>query len=307
MPISATTTRPPSTWGADLQLVLRWQLERWLGWLHLANGPLCLLLILLVPDISRLLTALLALALTLGAVGQLWLLQQAPHRDRLRRVRRLATAIEWTAGLGVMALCAPFPTKPAPTLLLLLLVFTAGRYGLRGLLAATAGAWLVVLALVTTQAQLLRLWDVEAAWSVGLDWGLLVGLMGLLLAVFLGFAAWWQWQAARLATPDTLPAPTEPPHPPAPVPAAISAGLPSPPLSPRERGVLALLAQEDGPPLRRKEIARQLHISEDTVKTHMRHLAHKLGAEEASRWAILHAARQRGLLDLPPTPPTDDE
>lgn len=63
-------------------------------------------------------------------------------------------------------------------------------------------------------------------------------------------------------------------------------------LSERERAVLdLLLLTEEERRLARKEIARRLAISEDTVKTHMRHIARKLGAEDASREAILHAAR----------------
>lgn len=63
-------------------------------------------------------------------------------------------------------------------------------------------------------------------------------------------------------------------------------------LSEREQTVLdLLLLMEEGRRLARKEIARRLVISEDTVKTHMRHIARKLGAEDASREAILHAAR----------------
>lgn len=300
--MSPTTTRLPDARGADLQLLLRWQLEHWLGWLHLANGPLCLLLLLLVPGTSRSLTALLALALTLSAVGELWLLHQNPRRDRLRRVRRLATAIEWTAGLGVMALCAPFPTKPTPTLLLLLLVFAGGRYGLQGLLTATVGAWLAVLALVTTQAGLLRVWDGEAARRAGIEWSLLIGLMALVLAIFLGFAAWWQQQAAR---PPILAAPSPPAglrQPSSPTPAIAPAVPASPQLSPREMEVLALLMQEeDGRRLSRKEIAHRLAITEDTVKTHMRNLARKLGAEDASREAILRATRGHGWPGPPPS------
>jgi PAS domain S-box-containing protein len=76
-------------------------------------------------------------------------------------------------------------------------------------------------------------------------------------------------------------------------------------LSERERAVLDLLVlTEKERRLARKEIARRLVISEDTVKTHMRHIAHKIGAEDASREAILHAARHYGtpIASTPPIP-----
>lgn len=67
-----------------------------------------------------------------------------------------------------------------------------------------------------------------------------------------------------------------------------------------------LLRREDGRRLPRKEIARRLTITEDTVKTHMRSIARKLGSEDASREAIVRVARRHGLTDSASSRADDD-
>jgi DNA-binding NarL/FixJ family response regulator len=64
------------------------------------------------------------------------------------------------------------------------------------------------------------------------------------------------------------------------------------PPSDRELEVLTLVARG----LTNRAIARQLHISEATVKTHLVHVFAKLGVDD--RTAAVTAALQRGLLDL---------
>ncbi len=200
----------------------------------------------------------------------------------------LAAAIEWAGALGIIALCAPFPAVPVPTLLLLALALTAGRHGLRGLLGGTALAWLALLALMLAQAGPLGVRDGTAAGRAGLGWAILVGVVALSLGTFLEFAARW-------STPGTDPVPPPPDTTPV-VPTPIR-----PSLSPRERQVLDLLAWETDGELALKEIARELGISRNTVKTHAVHLARKLGAADTSRPAILQAARRQG--ELPPPGP----
>ncbi|MEU8712980.1 response regulator transcription factor [Streptomyces sp. NPDC048663] len=63
------------------------------------------------------------------------------------------------------------------------------------------------------------------------------------------------------------------------------------PLSAREREVLALVARGTS----NREIARELFISEATVKTHLTHLYGKLGVND--RAAAVATAYQRGILD----------
>jgi DNA-binding NarL/FixJ family response regulator len=58
--------------------------------------------------------------------------------------------------------------------------------------------------------------------------------------------------------------------------------------------VLTLVARG----LTNRAIARQLHISEATVKTHLVHLFAKLDVDD--RTAAVTAALERGLLHLPP-------
>jgi DNA-binding NarL/FixJ family response regulator len=64
-------------------------------------------------------------------------------------------------------------------------------------------------------------------------------------------------------------------------------------LTERETDVLRLLAQGQS----NKEIARQLDLVEDTVKTHVRHILSKLGVQSRTQ-AALHAIRL-GLLPAP--------
>jgi DNA-binding NarL/FixJ family response regulator len=62
------------------------------------------------------------------------------------------------------------------------------------------------------------------------------------------------------------------------------------PLTPRERQILAMMAEGWG----NKEIARQLQISEHTVKSHVSSILAKLGA--SSRTEAVTRGLRRGLL-----------
>ena len=66
----------------------------------------------------------------------------------------------------------------------------------------------------------------------------------------------------------------------------------SPPLSPRERRVVELMAQG----LRNKEIAVELGISEDTVEAHARNAFTKLNVRD--RTAAVTAAIRRGIIHI---------
>jgi len=59
-------------------------------------------------------------------------------------------------------------------------------------------------------------------------------------------------------------------------------------LTPRQAEVLRLLEQGRST----KQIAQELHLSNDTVKNHIRHLLHALGVH--SRLEAVAVARQRG-------------
>lgn len=278
-------TPDPDTPGADL--AWHWGRERWLDYAHALNPLLCLLLLPFVSGVSRPLTLLLAASLALGAVGQILLLRFTPRPGRLRAIRALATAIEWQAALGVIMLCAHDPDSEAPGLLLVLLILTAARYGLRGLAGATAGATLAVATLALTQVSTLEVLQPAEIPDVLRHWDWLIGGQAFTLALLLGPV-----ELHRRDAP--LPIGTAPPAPP---PTRPTMRVPTP-LSPREAAIFTLL--EEG--LTQKEIARQLHIAPSTVKTHVEHLALKLDAAGTSRRAILRAARSPDPL-RPPAPP----
>jgi DNA-binding NarL/FixJ family response regulator len=80
------------------------------------------------------------------------------------------------------------------------------------------------------------------------------------------------------------------PKPPSPQRARRRTEAPSP-LTPRELEVLQLIA--DG--LESRQIARELYIADDTVKTHVSHVLEKLGA--TSRANAVAIAIRSGLID----------
>jgi DNA-binding CsgD family transcriptional regulator len=142
---------------------------------------------------------------------------------------------------------------------------------------------------------------------LAVDWGReLAGATLALLAVAVG------WRLAHRQTPQDAPrtvttstpsatASESLPHPPATASPDATTADASPaasepaaasrePLSPREHAVLRLLGEGRS----NKEIARALHLSENTVKTHLAKVYGKLGV--GRRTEALAVALQRGLL-----------
>ena len=72
------------------------------------------------------------------------------------------------------------------------------------------------------------------------------------------------------------------------------AGRTSPPVTPRERDVIKLLAEG----MRNKEIAWELGIAVDTVEVHLRKIFRKLAVRD--RTAAVTAALKRGIIHLGP-------
>ena len=75
-----------------------------------------------------------------------------------------------------------------------------------------------------------------------------------------------------------------------PLPLPLAGNPPAGSLTPRQQEILLLLAEG----LPNKSISRQLQLSEDTVKTHLKALFQHLGVH--TRTACVSVARQRGLL-----------
>lgn len=271
---------PPFPAVADLLLARRWRRERRLRWLHWAGAAACPALIPFFPGVSVAGAILLGLAVALGAAGETWLLRRRPTSRRLGIVRALATAIEWTAGLGVIVLRAYEAGAAAPALLLLLLVFTGARYGRPGVLGTTGGAALALGALVTAQVRLLGVLDAVGARDALRSWGWLVAGLAFALTLLLGPA-----EVRQRHAPPPVP---RPPRGPAP--------RHSVRLSMRERAVLDLLAQEGAEELTIPEIARRLNVKPSSVTTYIGRLGVKLGVPHGGRRVIVQAARRQGLL-----------
>jgi DNA-binding CsgD family transcriptional regulator len=143
---------------------------------------------------------------------------------------------------------------------------------------------LALIALVLAQIGPLGMLQRADALDVICNWGWLIGGLAFALALLLGPTEGCTGQAV--------------PPPPAPAATAIPSPLsPLHPLSVREAAVLDLLREG----LMEKEIASQLGISRNTVKTHVLHLRQKLGAEDGSHRAILRAAGRWCPPDPPPS------
>ena len=100
-----------------------------------------------------------------------------------------------------------------------------------------------------------------------------------------------QAQAETRAEPLALPSPTAPPAPPAPVPVA-AVGRRGPPLTPRELDVLRLLATTHS----YHEIASQLVVSDETVRSHVKRILRKLGQPDRTQAVV--AAMRAGLIEI---------
>jgi DNA-binding CsgD family transcriptional regulator len=179
-------------------------------------------------------------------------------------------------------------------------------------------AWGVFAAVLLTSLELIRL---APLWlGLGRE---LVGAAVAILAVAVGvaIARWWYAPGERerrgtdasdrgkavasasplagLAAPQAVESTTHPPETGsiAQLPGlqtGVFASSPADAVSPREREVLALLAQG----LSNKELARELKVSENTIKTHLANLYAKLGTR--NRVQALGRARALGLIDATP-------
>ena len=163
-------------------------------------------------------------------------------------MRRFATGFDWLLGLGWLGLSVGTMAHEAlPAILLLLLLVTGLHCGLSGLRTAACGDALLTALLVSAHVFMFRVLTWRQAGALLAGWELLVLLTALLgYAVMQAHRAWFSWEKQRIDNN----------------------------LSPRERTLLRLLAQDD---LTYAAIGTRLHISEETVKTHVHNLGAKLG------------------------------
>ncbi len=207
--------------------------------------------------------------------------------------------LDWSGALGVIGAFSGELEAGSPSLLVLLLGMAGLRSGLRGLIIAMVGAALVVAILVGVQVQVHGVLAADRAMAILVSWGLLFGPVALVLGSFLWMGEkWWSGQETGYLPESAV---SHEPQPMAIEPSVdqfeqqqvTAPELQRPPccLTKREKQLLPLLAQPD---LTYHDIGNQLSISPDTIKTHVYHIAQKLGVR--GRWAVVSASRERGLL-----------
>jgi DNA-binding CsgD family transcriptional regulator len=148
----------------------------------------------------------------------------------------------------------------------------------------TTRDWLAILAYGALAALMLGCFWLVSLAPLRLPWGReLVGAVIAIVAMGVGLSLSRRPRQGSLSTtPPPDASATGLPH--APDPAAPDPAAPD--LSPREQTVLRLLGQG----LSNKELARELSVSENTIKTHLANLYAKLGV--GRRTEALAAARR---------------
>lgn len=280
-------------------LTRRWKFEAILARARWCTVPICLLLIPLFPSIPWLLLVLIALGFGLGNAVVVWLLGRDISPTRFQWTARLASALDWSGVLGVIGAFSGELEAGSPSLLLLLLGMAGLRWGLRGLIIATTGATVAVVILVEVQVLIHGVLTADRALAILVSWGLLFGVAALLLGSLLRVGEkWWSGQETGYSSEGAVshepqPAAMEPLVEQVDQQPAKTTALQRPPccLTKREQQLLPLLAQPD---LTYQDIGDRLSISPDTIKTHVYHMAQKLGVR--GRWAVVTVSRKRGLL-----------
>lgn len=257
-------------------LVRRWLFEAWLiriRWLALIPG---LPLLPLFPHHAKLQYG----SLLLGAALCNWWLSRMvgtkPDAARLQKASLFGTAVDWTAVLSFLGLSAGTETHAIlPAGLLLLMLGTGFRFGLPGLIGAALVSLLQVGVVVPLHVVALEVLMPGDAVQIALGWVTLIATSALVMAGMLrAVGDWHRYEGRRSVRQDV-------------VTMRLKAGITS-----REGELLPWLARTD---LTYEQIARELHISPETVKSHVRHLGAKLNA--TGRRQVVEAARRQGLFD----------
>lgn len=127
-------------------------------------------------------------ALTLLAVanaGLAHLLETAPATSRFRAARWLATAIEWSGTLAVIAIRSAEARIAAAGLLLLVLVIDGARHRLVGLALATLAGWLTLAALAAVRAFAYDVLAPGEAWTLAIERGALLGIAAFVIGALI--------------------------------------------------------------------------------------------------------------------------
>lgn len=111
----------------------------------------CLAMAVLVPKSSPVLVGLVAGGLALGNLFLMVCLARASRARCLAAVGGMATALEWLVTLGLVTAGSADPMNPVPAFLIVLVLVSGLRYGLAGVVGASAGAGVMVGAAVIRQ------------------------------------------------------------------------------------------------------------------------------------------------------------
>lgn len=314
---AASPARPAGNPEADPALARCWLVENALAWGRWCEVAAGLLVVTRFPVVSQSLGLALILLLALGIGATAVLLRQRPDPERLRMIRRLATALGWGSGVAFLGLLSVDPTSLAPMLLPILVIATGVRYRLRGAALAALGAVALVAALIGAQVWVLEVLAVAAAGAALLGWTLVIVAVAVVVGAVVWAAdearareaarqerereEWCRQQEARLAHEYAMRLQQE------------QAQLDQERaalwwqregLTEREWEVLQLSAQGLG----RERIGARLCLSPMTVKTHIQNIGHKWNLEKGGQRAIVAEAQQRGMpLPLAETPPPGDQ
>jgi len=260
-----------------------WELERKIARLRWVVLVLCLCSLPLWSTTDRLLVAGTCLVLGLGNWKLLTLLRRQPEIEHLNSCQRLATITDWVSGLAMIAALDPLTPLSFLGPLIALVLITQLRFGRNGLRLAVICSASIIAARtaldVTARENPVMLPAERLAIALVTLAGLyyLFDLLDTLRVEVAPTSASEDTQA--ILEPETSTTFMK--------------------LTRRHRELLPLLARDD---LTYRDIARELNISPETVRSHVKRLIEALDLDRGGRLAIVRFAETHGLLDDPGPP-----